>query len=233
MKLIAAGVGPGDPELVTVKAIRVLKEADMVIIPVSAEGRSSVAEEIVCEHIADSRIVRFVFSMKGDRALRDETLRKHVRESRPIWEGARTVAMPVLGDSALYATSAYLYSVWLETVPALEFEIIPGVSAHSLVSAKAGRFLALGDDVLSIIPGTAGEAKISAALKACDTAALFKPSGLKQRLRDVVDGAGPWSEIVRIDRAGLPGERTYKGSEALDAPDEYLSTMLLWRRSGQ
>lgn len=230
MKLIAAGVGPGDPGLVTFKALEAVKSADLVVVPLSAAGRASVAEQIVTAHAADLPILRMVFPMTGDASARDTRIREQLAAHRDRWQNAEAVAMPVLGDAALYATTAYLFDIWRELEPSLTLEIVPGVSAHSLISAKAGKFLALGEEILSIVPGTAPEAQIREALHASDSAALFKPSALKDRLRDVVNGAGPWGKIVRIDRAGMPEERVYEGDAALDAPDEYLSTMLLWRK---
>lgn len=137
--------------------------------------------------------------------------------------------LPVIGDSALYATGAYLYDVWKELVPDLELVLVPGVSAHSLASSCARRFLALGEDVLCIVPGTAEPGRIEAALRAADAAALYKPSALGDGLRPLVQRAGPWRETVRVDRAGLPDERILSGDEALAAAEEYLSVLLLWR----
>ena len=106
---------------------------------------------------------------------------------------------------------------------------MPGVSAHSLAAACARRFLALGEDVLCIVPGTAESGRIEAALRAADAAALYKPSALGDGLRPLVLRAGPWRETVRVDRAGLPDERVLSGDEALAAAGEYLSVLLLWR----
>ena len=137
--------------------------------------------------------------------------------------------MSVIGDSALYATGAYLYDVWKELVPDLELVLVPGVSAHSLASSCARRFLALGEDVLCVVPGTAEPGRIEATLRAADAAALYKPSALGDGLRPLVLRAGPWRETVRVDRAGLPDERILSGDEALAAAEEYLSVLLIPR----
>lgn len=223
------GVGPGDPELITVKAINALERADLIVVPLSSEERESVAEGVVAPYLDEPNFLRMVFPMTKDAGARDEKLRAQLEENRTAWEGAKRVAMPVIGDAALYATSAYLYSVWRELVPSMELEIVPGISAHSAISASAGKFLALGDEVLSIIPGTSDTDAIGRALATADTVALFKPVALGGSLRDTVEGAGPWSAILRIDRAGLPDERIQWGDDALDATKEYLSTIMLWR----
>ena len=229
MRLIVAGVGPGDPGMVTAGALRALEDADLVLIPHSRDGRPSVAEGAVRAHLRDGVAVPMVFPMIRDAQGRDAALRERLEELRPRWEGARNVVLPVIGDSALYATGAYLYDVWKELVPDLELVLVPGVSAHSLAASCARRFLALGEDVLCVVPGTAEPGRIEAALRAADAAALYKPSALGDGLRPLVQRAGPWRETVRVDRAGLPDERILSGDEALAAAEEYLSVLLLWR----
>jgi precorrin-2/cobalt-factor-2 C20-methyltransferase len=215
--------------LITVKALRVIERADLVLAPVAGPGRSSAAELVIRAHM-NVEAAPVVFPMTRDAVERDAALRGQLEELRPRWEGAASVALPVIGDSALYATAAYFYGVWRTIDPSVGLELVPGVSAHSLAASRAGRFLALGDEVFSVVPGTAGREMVALALKSCDAAALYKPSALGEELRSVVESAGPWREILRADRAGLPGERLIKGPEALSRPDEYLSTLLLWRR---
>ena len=229
MKLIVAGVGPGDSGMVTAGALRALDEADLVLIPHARDGSSSVAGTVVGAHLKEGVAAPVVFPMIRDARARDAALRERLEELRPRWEGAGTVVLPVIGDSALYATGAYLYDVWKDLVPDLELVLVPGVSAHSLAASCARRFLALGEDVLCVVPGTAEPGRIEAALRAADAAALYKPSALGDGLRPLVLRAGPWRETVRVDRAGLPDERVLSGDEALAAAGEYLSVLLLWR----
>ncbi|NLO59072.1 MAG: cobalt-precorrin-2 C(20)-methyltransferase, partial [Synergistaceae bacterium] len=120
-------------------------------------------------------------------------------------------------------------SVLQETVPEIELGLVPGISAHSLASSRAGRFLALGDENLSVIPGTAPEAKIRSMLAASDAAVIYKPSALGSSLLRVVQETGPWSTIIRVDRAGMDDERITEGVSALSASDEYLSVVELLR----
>jgi precorrin-2/cobalt-factor-2 C20-methyltransferase len=227
-KFIAVGVGPGDPDLITVKALKVIERADLVLVPVSGAGRDSVADAVIRAHLK-VETVPVVFPMTRDDKARDDLLRQQLESLRPRWEGAESVALPVIGDSALYATAAYLYDVWKALEPSLELELVPGVSAHSLAGARAGRFLALGEEIFSVVPGTASLDAIVQALKSCDSAALYKPSGLREDPRAIVQSTGPWSEVLRVDRAGLPGEDVVRGDAALSAPDTYLSTLLLRR----
>ena len=228
MKLIAIGVGPGDPELITLKALRRLKEADLVLVPLSRKGRPSVAQEIVATHL-DIEMKPFVFPMVEDEEARSRAIADQIDELRPLWEGKETVALPVIGDAALYATAAYLYDVWKEIDPGLSLELVPGVSAHSLAATRAHSFLALGRDRLALIPGTDDVEGLKATLRACDVAALYKPSALGTSLPSVVEATGPWRRMVRVERAGLADEKILEGPAAMETAKEYLSILLLWR----
>jgi precorrin-2/cobalt-factor-2 C20-methyltransferase len=167
--------------------------------------------------------------MTRDAQARDVKLGEQIEALRPRWRGARSVVLAVIGDSGLYATAAYFYDVWKKRDPSVELELVPGVSAHGLAGARAGRFLAMGESTFSVIPGTARPNAIVSALLACDSAALYKPSALKSNLQSIVEATGPWAEIVRVDRAGMPDEKIVRGEAALASPDEYLSTLLLWK----
>jgi precorrin-2/cobalt-factor-2 C20-methyltransferase len=232
--LYGIGVGPGDPDLVTLNAMRAIDEADVVFLPVSAVGRQSIAGDIFSSLAdGDRKAHEFWFPMTNDANERDREIRRQLEELRPVWEGARRVVIPVIGDSVLFATVSNLYSVWREICPRLELRLLPGISAHSLASSLAGEFLAMGEERLAILPGSAGPDKLAESMRASDCVALYKPSALGERLKDLAESTGPWRRIVRVSRAGMKEQSIIVGDEAIAPTDDYLSIVLFWRREQQ
>lgn len=229
MKLTVVGIGPGAPDLLTLRALDVLKKASLVIVPRAKDGKPGVAERAVLENLGEIKTLPLLFPMTNDAEKRDAKLLEQLEESRALWEGAEDVVIPVIGDSSLYATGAYLFDVWREILPGIELALVPGISAHQLAASRASTFVAMADEIFSIIPCTGGVEKIKRALGAADSAALYKPSALGGTLREVVESGGPWRRMIRVDRAGLEDERIITGAAALEAAEEYLSVLLLWR----
>ena len=228
--LYGVGVGPGDPELVTLKAARILQEADMIFLPFSGVGRSSVAGGI-CRSILGDRadVYDVYFPMSGDEAERDEKIRLRIEELKNVWRGAKSVALPVIGDAALYSTAAYLYEVWKGICPELELSLVPGISAHSLAASVVGEFIALGEERFALLPGSSDAAYLAETMRVAESVALYKPSALGDALPSLVESTGPWRRVVRVHRVGLPEQRIVEGADASQPTDDYLSLLLLRR----
>lgn len=227
-QLIIAGLGTGDFELVTPKAVNIALNADMILVPRSKKSEKGLAETILSHYVHDREITALYFPMTRDENERDKIILSQLENIRSKIEQSHSIFFPVIGDSSLYSTGAYLLSAMKKIIPDVKATLIPGISAHSVAASCAGRFMAMSDEIFTIIPGTASPEKILSALKNSDSAAIYKPTAVKS-LRELVIASG-FSQIIRVDYAGIPErEKITEGITALDDVSEYLSVILLRR----
>lgn len=230
MKIFISGLGTGNPNLITLEAINTAKISDVILFPSSNENKSQgLAEKILLNFVKPKKFFRIFFPMIKNSNERDKIIFNQLVEIKSELENSKQIFFPVIGDSLLYSTGAYLVDAMKKIFDDVEVNFISGISAHSLAAACAKKFLAMSDEILTIIPGTAKPEKISNALKTSDTIAIYKPSALKN-LKDVIKSAEPYKKIFRIDYAGIKDkEKIYEGYEALENVNEYLSIIILWR----
>jgi len=152
-KLFGIGVGPGDPELITVKAVNVLKEVAVVCVPQAMPGKPSLALKIAQDYLSeDIEILELVLPMTAnqdelERAWQDAGLK--ILEQL---EKGKNVAFLTLGDPSIYSTYSYVSKVIKRKAPYIEIETIPGITSFSLAAAKAGVPLVEKDESLMILP---------------------------------------------------------------------------------
>ena len=159
--LIIGGVGPGNPELVTFAVISEAENSDMILVPRSRNNEEGIAEKIIAYHLPSRELTPMLFPMTRDEKRRDEIISSQL-EAMEI-ELSSKIFFPVIGDSVMYSTGAYLIEAMRKIIP-VDVCFVPGISAHSVASSCAKRFLAMSDEILTIIPGTASREKISASL---------------------------------------------------------------------
>ena len=221
--LIIAGVGPGNPELVTLEALHEAEISDVIIAPRSKIDEAGIAERVILHHLPGRIITPIYFPMTRDSVKRDEIIRSQIEDIMENLEGRR-IFFPVIGDSVIYSTGAYL----IDALKPADVKFIPGISAHSVASSCAKRFLAMSDEILTIIPGTASRKKIAMAIEHSDSVAIYKPTAIHD-IRSLIDSS-KFSRIIRVEHAGISErERIFEGEEALNDVDEYMSVIILHR----
>jgi len=222
-KLYGIGVGPGDPELLTLKAYKTLKEVDMIVAPRSREGKRSLAlltvEEIIKERENELIVVEPVFPMTKDQAKLDFYWEKAREEVLEKGTGCESVAFITLGDPSVYSTFYRFLEIFKDIVD--EVEVIPGVTSFSACSSIAKVPIAEGTEIVSIVPEA--NDKSAEVIGKSDTVVFLKPKKIEQIKKQVGNG----SAILGI-KIGFEDQELVLGNLAeIEVPNHYLATLIV------
>jgi precorrin-2/cobalt-factor-2 C20-methyltransferase len=222
-RLYGLGVGPGDPELLTLKALRLLRQAAVVAYPAPNDG-DSFARNIVAQWLDRGQPeIALRFPMRPGpppAALYDRA----AAELAAVLDRGDDVALLCQGDPLVYGSFIPIWSRLCERYPV---EIVPGVSSITACAAAAASPLASRDEILTVVPATLDEAALGCALAAADNAAVVKLGRHVEKLRRVLGGLGRLEGAVYVERASLPQSRILPLAEVDAAAAPYFSMALV------
>lgn len=223
------GVGPGDPELLTMKAVKAIQKVDIIIAPKTEKKDGSVALNIARPYLKeDVRIVYQVFPMVKGFALDDAAWKQNKEEILGFLEEGKNVAFLTLGDAMFFST--YIYVFRLLEKEGVPIETIPGIPAFVAMGSHLGWPIVEGDDVLSVIPATACTEKIEKALSVSDNVVLMKVYKNFPEVAELLEKNAMLDHAVMVSRCGLPDEERIDDIRARkNQPVNYLSTILARR----
>ncbi|MFF0813676.1 precorrin-3B C(17)-methyltransferase [Rhodococcus sp. NPDC003318] len=226
------GLGPGDPELVTVKAARIIGEADVVAFHSARHGRSisrAVAAPYLREGQIEEHLVYPVTTETVDHpggyqgaiddfyAEASETLAAHLA-------AGRTVALLAAGDPLFYSSYMHMHKRLCDRFDA---EVIPGVTSISAASAALGVPLVERDEVLTILPGTLPAEELTRRLRATDSAAILKLGRTFPAVRQALADSGRLAEASYVERASTDKQRVLAAADVDDADVPYFSIAIV------
>lgn len=225
-KFYGVGVGPGDPELITLKAINVLKKCDCVVIP-KAEGRDSTVFKIAKEYInKDTEICEVSFSMVKDSEKRQKsreeaayTISKHI-------DMGKNVVFITLGDISVYSTCMYVYKILVEK--GYNCELIPGVPSFCAVASKVGESLGEDGESFGIVPSALGTEKLSKATKSFDTVVIMKSAKNIDTVKEILKEEG-FDNVKGVMNCGLENERVFMNNDDIEGDLGYFTTLIAKR----
>ncbi|MFF6955876.1 precorrin-2 C(20)-methyltransferase [Streptomyces sp. NPDC008317] len=230
--LTGVGVGPGDPELVTVKGVNALRAAAVVVVPVLDTGERGRAEATVLHYVDAARIVRVVFALneRTDRARREAAWDAAGARVAELLREHGTVAFATIGDPNVYSTFTYLAQTVTESVAGVRIETVPGITAMQDLAARSGAVLTEGTEPLTLVPVTAGAAVLRAALEGPGTVVAYKFGRLAGEVATALRETGRTEGAVWGSSLGLPGESIRPAKELAeglrDGALPYLSTLI-------
>lgn len=234
-KLYGIGVGPGDPELLTLKAHRVLREADVIFCPEKESGSGSFAFDIIQGFLKDSgaEIVNLVYPMHYHGEKLREMWEKNAGRIAGHLKGERTGVFVTLGDPSVYST--FMYTLPYIEAAGVEVEMIPGVTSFCASANSAKIPLTAWNEDLVIAPVRKNSSEdLGKILREHDNVVLMKPSANQQALLQAIGENHLEDCFVLITKAGTGEERLITDFEELKQYEiPYLSTVIIKRNGRQ
>jgi len=225
-RLIGVGVGPGDPELLTLKALRLIRQTQVIAWPAPDEGDS----------FARGVVARFLDEGKTEIAIR-VPMRADRRPAQAVYDEAATriaahlaagddVVVLCEGDPFFFGSFMYLHE---RLAGRFAVEVVPGVTSLVAVAAATGRPLAARNDALAVIPAPLPDERIAGLLDGADAAAIVKLGRHLPRIARLLGGLGLDKQAVYAERVTLAHQRVLPLAEAGNGDAPYFSMILVYK----
>jgi precorrin-2/cobalt-factor-2 C20-methyltransferase len=235
-RLVGVGVGPGDPELLTLAGLRELTDAGRIFVPVIAATEAGRAEAVVRSHVGAERVERLVFALSDPVTGPQRRRREHWdaaagRVAAYLTEHGGTAAFATIGDPNVYSTFGYLAATVRTLVPHLIVSTVPGITAMQAAASAAGVTLVEGTEQLTVLPVTRDVTTVREALDRHGTVVAYKGGRRLPELREVIELAGGLDRAVYAEHLGTKDQRVMPLSEVEASCDDgggpYLSTVVV------
>jgi precorrin-2 C20-methyltransferase/precorrin-3B C17-methyltransferase len=230
--LWGVGLGPGDPELVTVKAARVIGEADVVAYHSARHGRS-IARTIAEPYLRSGQVEEhFVYPVTtettdhpgGYAGAMEDFYREAADRIAVHLEAGRNVALLAEGDPLFYSSYMHMHTRLTSRFDAV---IVPGVTSVSAASAATGMPLVQGDEVLTILPGTLPPDELRRRLADTDAAVVLKLGRSYPAVREALSAAGRLDEALYVERASTAAQKVLRAADVDETSVPYFSLAML------
>ena len=200
--LVGIGVGPGDVDLLTVKAVRAIQNADIIMCPASNESRPSIAFTIVSPIIDKSKnqeIIKLIFPMTKDKDILKASWKKNAKIMAETVLTGKNVVYLTVGDPFLYSTWIYMHKDLKENYPDMNINVIPGIVSMFTFAAKVGVSVAEGAEKVAIIPSCYDLSSVKEIAKHSESMIFLKDGRYFDKVIEVLKESGfPDNSIFAI-----------------------------------
>ena len=221
--LFGLGIGPGDPELITLKALRLLRQADVIVYPAPLEGATRARDTVAAHLSADQEEIPVRLSMRADEATKRRVYAAAAERIRDALDSGRDVAVLCEGDPFLYGSFAYLIGDLVGDRP---IEVVPGISSITAAPAVALLPPVTRDDVFTILPATLPEKALEARLKQADSVAILKLGRHLTKVTKLLERLGLTERAIYVENATTPAQKVVKLA-AMTGTAPYFSMILV------
>lgn len=225
-KFIGIGVGPGDPELLTLKAIKALESLDVLVVPTGKQGGESEALNIAKNHVPDSmELLKRTFPMTHDKKAMMDAIQRIADEIEMLILKGATVGFLTLGDPMLFSTYGYLLKCLSGKVP---ITTIAGITSYTAIASGENRILTEGDNPLIIYPCVGDLSGLETHLCSTDSLVLMKVYRTFDEVKRLILKHGLASKALIVSNYGKPEAIVHESIETINKESlSYFTTILI------
>lgn len=227
-KLYGIGVGPGDPELLTLKAVRVINSADVIFTAASSKNNYSLAVDIARPHITKkTNVVSLPFPMTSDETVKQEAWENNAQQISDVLKKGFTATFLTLGDPLTYSTFGYILKSLKTVMPEAQIETIPGITSFHAASARLNRVLVEGEESLLITSGAYGGDHLRECTKSVENVVMMKAYKNVKDINEAINDSGFGKDCVAISKCGREGEEIIEDLSHLESKNPNYWTLIL------
>lgn len=229
--LFGIGVGPGDPELVTLKASKILSRVDMVFAAASTRNHHSLAKDIARPHVPPETPIKMLkFPMTRDKNETHEAWEMHARTIIDQLETGKDVAFITLGDAMTYSTYGYIVRYISAMAPHLKIETIPGISSYQAAAARLNTPLVEGEESLMVVSGAKGGNRLRALSRKPENVVFLKAYRNIKDITDALKENGCYQQCIGIKNCGHENEKIIPNIEELNKQAPNYWTLIIAKK---
>lgn len=229
--LYGIGVGPGDPDLVTIKAAKILNRVDVVYAAASTRNHHSLARDIARPHVpATTPILLLKFPMTRDKKETHSAWKMHACKIIEELETGKDVAFLTLGDAMTYSTLGYIVRYISAAAPHLKIETIPGISSYQAAAARLNTPLVEGEESLMVVSGAKGGNRLRAIGNKPENVVFLKAYRNVKDITDAITENGSYQQCVGIKNCGHENEEIIPNIEELKKQTPNYWTLIIAKK---
>ncbi len=233
--LFGIGVGPGDPDLITVKAVRLLKEMDVIYTASSTKNNFSLALQIASPHIPENAEIHALsFPMTRDKNVTDHAWKEHASAIYQDIHQGKNVAFLTLGDPLTYATFGYILQKMNKLYPDVPVETVPGITSYQAAAARTNTPLVEAEESLLITSGAAGGENLRKLNGQIENIVLLKAYKNVDGILEALAEADMLNTSIAVSKCGRDGETITRDIKTLkDHQPDYWTLIIAKKNNSQ
>lgn len=222
--LYGISVGPGDYDLITLKAHKILNSVDIIAVPKSDTNSNSIALSIIENHIQGKEILELIFPMSCDTELLNKSWNEAAKKIINLLDNNKDVAFITLGDISIYSTFTYINKI----ISNLGYKvvIVPGVTSFCASASQAQISLAENNDSIIIIPTAINAEQLEHNINNFDTVILMKFRKNFEQIKNLLKSKGLKNNAIVVEKCCMKDEKIYTDIDKINSLN-YLSTMII------